>query len=790
MADSIATAESLLSQLRTAARELLPVNVEVGADQARFSSFLSALHGDVDAAQPYVLLEPIAADALPQNPSPACVTAADGDSDWAVTGGMISRDGPRRARLQLKHARVHARERAEVVFEVQTTDLLVLVVPGGLHGSSNYVFPIQRIDAHGCEIRASDPLAVGQAFERVEIIGDRRLLRRASAHVISTVPWYLPDGSRSFRCELNLSDEVPLDPASSHDLVTDPREVRRLVDLAGMMSVQGWYEAPGLGRGELRFVAVDKDSLLVALADVPSAQAGDVVTKQIAPACRIGFDLFAIAYELDVRPLACEAGRLRTSLPLIARRRRRHRREHRVAVGEAAAVEVTFRHPVTGLIQNHQLSELSFSSLAFTTLADRVLLWNGLPLEDATLSWANERIALGDLLVERIEARDADAVRCVAAIQRADVASDPKLILLIASLAHPLVRVHDGSNFSALHQTYVKAGLFGPHMHRNLAPILAQTEAVWSRLHGQAADLVRTFVHGTDAAPDAAVTVMRAFEHGWVSQHFVDTSTEINGSTGMLQAAYLDHLVPRPDGRYLLFFIKVDNHVMNAYLKRFFASTGTPDAVSRSGVELWLRRSDGRSGPQVPSAVELHQCRVRDRRLIYRAAQRCFGNAAANALSLSPAELDLPDTRARFADADLQRHRRCEVVWRDDLPLYAIVEEYSTPGMNLTWMLNAAWIIPLHPESDRDGEGLHRALASLVDRPAQSVTGERFLNLPPGLDPDVLAAWGFEREAALFLYVLTRAGVHRFFHYTAARYGEVEAMTSRRERRRESNAKP
>ena len=72
-------------------------------------------------------------------------------------------------------------------------------------------------------------------------------------------------------------------------------------------------------------------------------------------------------------------------------------------------------------------------------------------------------------------------------------------------------------------------------------------------------------------------------------QHFVDASPELNSGTGRLQAAYLDHLVPRPDGRYLVFFVKTDNRIMNAFLRRFFAATGTPDAMTKSIVELWSR---------------------------------------------------------------------------------------------------------------------------------------------------------------------------------------------------------
>jgi hypothetical protein len=48
-----------------------------------------------------------------------------------------------------------------------------------------------------------------------------------------------------------------------------------------------------------------------------------------------------------------------------------------------------------------------------------------------------------------------------------------------------------------------------------------------------------------------------------------------------------------------------------------------------------------------------------------------------------------------------------------------------------------------------------------------------------------LQAWGFAKEAELYLYVVTRAGLHRLFHYTAMRCGEVEALTLRRERRKQ-----
>jgi hypothetical protein len=103
-------------------------------------------------------------------------------------------------------------------------------------------------------------------------------------------------------------------------------------------------------------------------------------------------------------------------------------------------------------------------------------------------------------------------------------------------------------------------------------------------------------------------------------------------------------------------------------------------------------------------------------------------------------------------------------------------------------MLNACWVLPIHAEQDADGAALDAALQTVVERPAQSATGDRFINLPQGMDEERLRSWGFEREAALYLYVVTRAGLHRLFHYTAGRYGEADARAVQRMRRRGRNA--
>jgi hypothetical protein len=762
--------------MRSAAHELLPVIVEMGPEQARFGSFVGAVQ---DEGGGYAVLEPIA-EALPAvADQPFRIVSAAGD-EWYVVAHRLEREGPQRVRVELARARVFSAEPSSASVAVPASEVLVLVVPGGLHGSSAYVFPIQRIGADVCEIRSSVALEPGRDLPCVEVVGDRRLLRRASAQVLESVPFYQPDGSQTFSCRLSLNDQVGVEAQGGHDLVTDPAEVKRLLGFAGMMRAEGWYEAPGRGRGLLRFVEVGKSD---ASFELPSQRAAEKLDRQ--GSIRIGVELFAVPYELDVRILQSRGTQLVTSLPLILRRRRRHRRDQRVQVTPPHEVELSFRNPITGAAQTHAVAEVSFFGVSFDCPAIGAVLWQGLPLEQAQLAWDDRLVHVGDLTVEQYGYDQvAGRVRCTASITQSRIADDHDMICLMATLAHPEVRTHDGTDFSALHRTYLKAGLFGPHMERNLEPILEQTREMWKTLHTGAQDMVRTFVHGPEQAPDAAVTIMRAWEHGWVLQHFVDTSPELAGATGKLQHAYLDHLVPRPDGRYLMFFVKTDNRIMNAYLRRFFASTGTPEAVTRSTVELWSRPADASRGDTSTDAVEVRKGVKDDEVVIARAAQRCLGSAGAGALSMIPGELELPDTSGRFAAAGLERRRDYSVVTRNGESLYALLEERATPGMNLTWMLNATWVLPVHPERDPDGSALDAALAEVVDRPAQTATGERFLNLPEGIDPQRLAAWGFTKEASLYFYVLTRAGLHRFYHYAASRYGELDALASRRERRR------
>lgn len=754
-----------IEHIKRAAGQLTPVVVELISPRQSLHAYLVAVV--TSAGRTRALLAPVHGPSM--RPGTRAVVRPTLGERW-VLHTVITDATDTTAALDLTSARFGRDADAEPGV-LPGPGLLVLVVPGGVKDASGYVFPIRRIGQDFCQIEATTPLQPDTVLRSVEVVGDRRVLRRATARVLETVPIVRADGTSLFRCELSLAPISSFPPAP-HDLVTDAREVRRLLEFAAMTHVRGWYEAPGWSRGTLSFGALGDDH---AILHFDSSLDGRYPQASI----RVGIELFAVQYELEVRVLSLAGAAVHTSLPMILRRRRSHRREQFVNVPDGERVRLTFVNPVSGATVDRRVIDLSFFGVRFGAEFDDAMLWTGLPLERAQLAWRDRVIFLGDLEVG--EPAQAGEKGLLALASDSRITDDNGMVALVAACSHPEVRSHDGDDFSALHDAYVKAGLFAPHMHRNLSPIVAEATEVWRRMHSQVGDLVRTFVHPATGPVDGAVTLMRAWESAWVAQHFVDVSPSLNGATGKLQTAYLDHLLPRPDGRYLVFFIKGDNHVMIAYMRRFFSSVGTQDAAAQRTVELWVH-AGGNDAPAVDRSRTADRA---ERAMIENACQRCFGSDTAAALSMTAEHFELPNTRASFARAQLVRERSCRVVDHAGSVAYALLEERSTPGINLTWMLNATWVLPVHATGHED---LSIALEAVVARPSQSPTGERFVNVPAGFDEQRLHAAGFVRLASVEMFILNRAGVHQFFQYASRRYGELDARSARRERRRNAPA--
>ncbi|HET6148592.1 MAG TPA: hypothetical protein VFH68_13745 [Polyangia bacterium] len=767
------------------ARKLTPVVIDLGPDQPRFGSYL-----DWDEVQQSLLLVPIAGAelglALAGCRSPIRVRSTDPAEPWMLVARSLRVLSDRMALVELtRGSAISLPARFPGRAQAPGREPLVLAVHAGADGNAieGHVFPVTSLGASHCLIDASAPLDRGQRLGPVEVIGERRILRRAVGEVIEVIPWITAHGHRRFRCRLALDDAAPSLSSSSSsakveagfDLVSDPDRVAHLFDLGALLGLRGWYDAPGWRRGGMRIGELRDGLAVIEVDEKPPPDAIPLPSE-----VRLGFELFAISYEGRSRLHRRRGNRFEVALPYVLRRCRR-RREQRATVLAHHPVVVTFRNSATGEVVQRAVHDLSFGGLSFMAQGSD-LFWKGACLERGRIDWDGQRVALGDLEVRALTRNASGQLVCHVANRGTGPSGHAGFIELLASLHHPEAERHDGTGFVAMVDLYQRAGLLNDFMMRNLKPIIPRATDSWRKLHDARATVACTLLfRGSSAEPQATFSAVRAWEKAWLVQHFGALPTADRRAPGTLQSAYVDFVMPQRDTHYMTFFVRAENSRMNSFHERFFELAGTPEAVTRVRMSRWVLRGDRVSGrvgppsaaPTVPSPLVLRPIRRADEVVVSHAAERTFGAMAATALSLTPGCFSLPDTARRFGRLGLHRDREVSLIWDGDVVQAALMKENTSPGVNLTWILDAWWFLPVEAYRTGDGAAAAAAAAAIARAPSQLPNADKLLIVPDGTSPAPLLEAGFEQVADLHFYVINRSGFRRYHEYIADRYGEL-----------------
>jgi hypothetical protein len=635
----------------------------------------------------------------------------------------------------------------------------VLVVPHGGDELALYAMPVVDVSRDGCAVDSADGMPVGERIPEVELWGDRRLLRRATAEVLDSIPWRTPAGDCRFRLRLKL---LPVDGvASKHaDELSDPARIRAVMEVAALLGTSSTLLIPGGERVQGKLLEAKNAELKL------SVDGGELDVPRV----ELHLELFGVSYAMTTRVLrGPHEGAVSLAYPLVVRRRQRRYR-FRAEVPADVSVLLSAYNPVTGATVERRLRDLSFGGLSFALDPGEDVLWPGLTLERASLSSPRGNLSLGEVEIRSVQ----DGEVCRAALRESSAVDSPKFVDLMAGLRYPHMGVGTGDDFDAMIRLYEEVGLFGEHMTRNLPPVRDEARLTWQKLHRT--DLCRTLVQREDGHPVAAVSAVRAWEQAWVIQHMVAAPTRRHREPGLLHMAYLDYVLPRPDGRYMVVFVNTANHRITAFLKRFFELTGTPEAISQRDVDLWVLRAGQTIQSPLPSSdLRIRPMRVSDEIVVQRAAERLFGRLGAAALSLREGELQIPETEQTFARDEVRRTRRIDIVTHRGLPLLALVEEQADPGFNLTWLVNATWVLPIHDAGL--GRDALTAAAHHIATDAEAVgIGDRFLMIPSEMGASTLSECGFDHEAGVAINTYNRAGLHRWYYFVRERYGEMRAQ--------------
>jgi hypothetical protein len=112
-----------------------------------------------------------------------------------------------------------------------------------------------------------------------------------------------------------------------------------------------------------------------------------------------------------------------------------------------------------------------------------------------------------------------------------------------------------------------------------------------------------------------------------------------------------------------------------------------------------------------------------------------------------------------------------------------LLRETASPGLCLSGLLSAAYLLPVLPGADPDGSR-RRALCQLAR--ATRIPGDppiRFLFLPEGTDDAPARASGFSAIGECTFFALHRLGILEYQRYVADKYGMLQARLRSRSAR-------
>src|SRR5436190_816773 len=187
------------------------------------------------------IVRPISVDTIPAAArGDAVIRSCDPNEPWFLTARRIVPIGERAARVELRGAAIAAYQpRVLGRTALRGREPVVLGVPSGTEDLDGCVFPVHGLSATHAVVEATFPLDPGRTFDPVELIGNRRILRRAAATVLEVIPWIEHDGSRRFRCRVQLESSDGPPDGEAYDLLSHPGRIRKLLDLACMLTTAG-----------------------------------------------------------------------------------------------------------------------------------------------------------------------------------------------------------------------------------------------------------------------------------------------------------------------------------------------------------------------------------------------------------------------------------------------------------------------------------------------------------------------------------------------------------------------
>jgi hypothetical protein len=707
----------------------------------------------------------------PPGPTRAVVDFSDGGHQLYVAGLLTpAADGG--AELVLESAPSRRPSRSARLAPPADVAFAICVVE--VEGGGRQCYPVLDIGVRGLRIETSAPLALGTVLGDLLVLFRREVLRSGEGVVTSCSPALYPDGRLVYECGVRFRSASPRrieTTASDRVEIDDVSRVRAILwalcDLEYEVTVSG---PTGIVKGRmLQQAAIDRSRVPELRCRVSDADRLPLRSGAVTVEC----SLFGSGYRFYARITGRKGDVL--SLSPSPKLREWHRRdEERTPLGPDSGAIVSYRHSLTGARRVHPLIDLSSGGLSFSPGADDEELWAGLPLKEV-------RIQLGELSFKPpvVAIRSASPTR-VSAEMRAlpDREADLLREQLIEHGPDP-IQFHDGSAFDDLVAFHRSKKLLTSEMEASMTSDFDESKRTWRVAHARSTGLMRTAIVPWRGGIGAALTSVRAYERTWIFQHNAVASGPVPAGAGQLHGILMRLAAHRGDGEYVAGIITAGARGMHGLVTNFFTQSAP---AHRGATRLFLYGAPAAPEP-TNDQRSVRRLRGRDELLIQHVGARALDPVCARALGLRAGEIELPTTRATYQKLGLERTRDAYGAFADDRCVAVLLRETASPGLCLSGLLSAAYLLPVLPSADPDGSR-RRALCQLAR--ATRIPGDppmRFLFLPDGTDDAPARASGFTPIGECTFFALHRLGILEYQRYVADKYGMLQARLRSRSTR-------
>ena len=186
----------------------------------------------------------------------------------------------------------------------------------------------------------------------------------------------------------------------------------------------------------------------------------------------------------------------------------------------------------------------------------------------------------------------------------------------------------------------------------------------------------------------------------------------------------VDFVMPQRDTHYMAFFVRAENARMNAFHEKFFELTGTPESVSRGHAVArgCCAPAPAARAAELADRITCARCRESRRgRGVARRRARARARWRRQRALLRAARVPICRTPPAGSRAStLERSRQASVDHRRQSIKAALFKERTSPGVNLTWMLDAWWFLPVESFWTLDEQPVAVAADEIARAPGRS----------------------------------------------------------------------